>query len=110
MAVAFGVADAEVVAFGVARALEVALGVALGVACSTVAASRVTPVWPVCRALVLAGGWPQTLDAAVTTTCSLAAASFAVAASAGAAPASRLPTIPDEIRAAPAAAPSAEGP
>jgi hypothetical protein len=61
-------------------------------------------------ALVLAGGCPQALDAAVTTTCSLAAASFAVAASAGTAPASRLPTIPEETRAAPATAPSAEGP
>lgn len=83
-----------------ALALAVALAVAFGVLTGWNAASRVTAVCPagmVRAALAAAGGEPQELGAATAVT----------AASAGLAPPSSPPAMPDDTIAAPATAPSA---
>lgn len=89
--------------FGVALLLDLlalALAVAFGVLTGWNAASRVTAVCPagmVRAALAAAGGEPQELGAATAVT----------AASAGLAPPSSPPAMPDDTIAAPATAPSA---
>lgn len=89
--------------FGVALLLDLlalALAVAFGVLAGWNAASRMTAVCPagmVRAALAAAGGEPQELGAATAVT----------AASAGLAPPSSPPAMPDDTMAAPATAPSA---
>jgi hypothetical protein len=102
---AVGVAGALALADALLAALAVDLGAAFGAAWITTAAARVTVAWPFRAAAVCAGGWPQAFEAAASCT-----ASLVVAASAAVPPASRLPTIPEETSAAPATAPSADGP